>query len=243
MRGRELGRALVKRALGGARTPLASFATTTRDGYGDRASEPSTSSSFERLTCETRAGTGKGIAGRTRREGRVPAVLFRPGSVEKTLLTASERELNAAVRRHTLAGTQCEVFELEVTDGDGTPRIVRALAKQVHMHAYNKSVENVCFLEVEPETEVRVRVRVETLGEDVSPGVKRGGFVQILRKTVPVKCRSDSIPKKFTVDVSALDAGKIIRIRDVKVAEGIKLLDANLDLPLIIIAGKVKSAA
>ena len=68
-----------------------------------------------------------------------------------------------------------------------------------------------CFLEVEPETQVRVHVPVRTQGEDVSPGVKRGGFVQILRNTVPVRCRSDSIPKNFMMDVSALDVGKIIK--------------------------------
>jgi large subunit ribosomal protein L25 len=164
------------------------------------------------------------------------------------MITVCEREMNAAVRKHTLAGVACEVFDLEVptttTTGEesGETRRVRALAKQVQMHAYNQMVDNVCFLEVKPETEVKVRVPVATQGEDVSPGVKRGGFVQIMRQTVPVRCRSDSIPKRFLMDVSTLDAGKVIKIGDVTVPEGVKLLDADLNLPLVRIGGRVKSA-
>lgn len=206
------------------------------------ASEPS--GDAERLSCATRERSGTTSSKQARRDGRVPAVLFAPGSEDKVLLSVCEREMNAAVRKHTLDGLQCEVFELEVREGEGEPRIVRALAKQVTMHAYNQTVNNVSFLEVQPETQVRVRVPVRTQGEDVSPGVKRGGFVQILRRTVPVRCRSDSIPKKFVMDVSGLDSGKIIKISDVQpqVPEGCKLLDRNLSLPLIMIGGKVKSA-
>jgi len=197
------------------------------------------------VRCALRVDGGTSSSKRARMAGRVPGVLFAPGSEEKTLITVCEREMHALVREHTLAGTQCAVFDLEVpttTTGEGGTRTVRALAKQVQMHAYNKKVENVCFLEVKPETEVKVRVPVVTQGADVSPGVKRGGFVQIMRQTVPVRCRSDSIPMRFLMDVSTLDAGKIIKIRDVTVPEGVKLLDADLNLPLIRIGGRVKSA-
>ncbi len=178
----------------------------------------------------------------------MPALIFAPGEERGRMISVCEREMNATVRRLTLAGTQRSLFDLEVreetSDGSEAPvKVVRALAKQVQMHAYNQKVDNVCFLEVEPETQVRVHVPVRTQGEDVSPGVKRGGFVQILRNTVPVRCRSDSIPKNFMMDVSALDVGKIIKIRDVAVPEGVTLLDSDLDLPMIKISGKVKSAA
>ena len=200
------------------------------------------------LRCALRVDGGTASSTRARREGRVPGVVFAPGSERGTMITVCEREMNAAVRKHTLAGVACEVFDLEVPtttatgEESGETRRVRALAKQVQMHAYNQMVDNVCFLEVKPETEVKVRVPVATQGEDVSPGVKRGGFVQIMRQTVPVRCRSDSIPKRFLMDVSTLDAGKVIKIGDVTVPEGVKLLDADLNLPLVRIGGRVKSA-
>ena len=79
------------------------------------------------------------------------------------MISVCEREMNATVRRLTLAGTQRSLFDLEVreetSDGSEAPvKVVRALAKQVQMHAYNQKVDNVCFLEVEPETQVRVHV-------------------------------------------------------------------------------------
>ena len=211
-------------------------------------SAASSSGEVERLMCETRSEGGSSASRRVRREGRVPALIFAPGEERGRMISVCEREMNATVRRLTLAGTQRSLFDLEVreetSDGSEAPvKVVRALAKQVQMHAYNQKVDNVCFLEVEPETQVRVHVPVRTQGDDVSPGVKRGGFVQILRNTVPVRCRSDSIPKNFMMDVSALDVGKIIKIRDVAVPEGVTLLDSDLDLPMIKISGKVKSAA
>lgn len=198
----------------------------------------------ETLSAELRVdGGGTTASNKLRREGRVPGVIFAPGEESKTLISLCSRELSAALRRHTLAGMQCTVFDVELQEeGESSLRKVRALAKQVQMHAYNQLVNNVCLLEVDPETVVKVNVPVQTQGDDVSPGVKRGGFIQVLRRTIAIACRSDSIPSSFVMDVSNLDAGKIIKIRDLNLPEGVTLRESDAELPMIRIGGKVKSA-
>jgi len=193
------------------------------------------------------------VAGRAervklRKQGRVPGVIFAPGQEDKQLVSVCQKEISAAVRKHSLAGVQCTVFNLEVQaqdeDGnaEGEKLNVRVLPKQVFMHVTDRSVENVCFLAVEPETKVRVKVPVITQGEDVCPGAKKGGFVQLLRKDIMVTARSDQIPKSFLMDVSTLDVGKVIKIADLQVPEGVQITEAKMDLPMIRIGGKTRSA-
>ena len=217
-------------------------ATTTTTSDDGRRDDDSTT-----LRALPRVG-GRAARVELRKQGRVPGVIFAPGEDDKQLVSVCQKEISAAVRKHSLAGVQCTVFNLEVQardeDGnaEGEKLNVRVLPKQVFMHATDHSVENVCFLAVEPETPVRVRVPVITQGDDVCPGTKKGGFVQLLRKDIKVTARSDQIPKNFLMDVSTLDVGSIIKIADLKVPEGVKISEANIELPMIRIGGKTRSA-
>jgi len=183
-----------------------------------------------------------------RRQGRVPAVLFAPGEIDKKIISVCQKEMSALVRKHSLSGVQCEVFNLEVSSaiGDGDveqPIKVQAIPKQVIMHVTDKSVTNVCFMTVKPETTVRVRIPVVTQGDDVCPGSKKGGFIHVIRREIAVTTRSDNIPKLFLMDVSMLDIGQVMKISDIQVPQGVRISEPNISLPIIRVGGKTRGAA
>eukprot|EP00887_Chlorella_sp_A99_P000673 scaffold5.g673.t1 len=116
------------------------------------------------LAAELRAEAGSIPAGKLRRAGRTPAVLFsQPGSADPgahTLLSLDAKVVAKAVQRLGRAGWACSVFQLEIAGngGGGAPQRVRALGRQVHMRADTDAIENVTFIACPSERLVKVDV-------------------------------------------------------------------------------------
>ena len=95
---------------------------------------------------------------------------------------------------------------------------------------------HVDFLRLSGETTIRLQIPVHFENEEESPGVKRGGVVNIVRHAIEVNCRADAIPESFTVDLTGLDIGDAVRISDIDLPEGVEPVISDRDFTIATIA-------
>lgn len=163
---------------------------------------------------EKRDKAGKGVARSLRREGYVPSVLYRSGY--SIPIKINRKELSKFIA--STAGEQIMV-NLEFPDGD--KRL--ALLKDYQVDPVKGELLHSDFFEVLLTEKVRVTVAISTTGEPA--GVKRdGGVLQYGIREIDIECLPDKIPGHITVDVSDLEIGKSIHVRDLSLGEDIKVL-------------------
>jgi len=171
---------------------------------------------MERITlhAEKRDKTGKGVARTLRRQGVVPAVLYRGGS--SVPIKINSKELSNFM--HATAGEQVMV---DIEFADGEKRL--ALMKDYQVDPIKGELLHTDFFEVSLTEEIEVTVHVTTTGEPI--GVKRdGGLLQHGTREIKIQCLPDRIPGHVAVDVSGLETGKSIHVSDISLGEGIKVL-------------------
>ncbi len=166
------------------------------------------------LNAEKREKSGKGVARSLRREGFIPSILYRAG--HSLPIKINRKELASFIA--ATAGKQVMV-NLEFPDGD--KRL--ALLKDYQVDPVKGELLHTDFFEVLLTEKVRVAVTVTTTGEPV--GVKRdGGILQHGIREIEIECLPDKIPVQITVDVSGLELGKSIHVRDLSPGEDIKII-------------------
>ena len=166
------------------------------------------------IQAEKRERAGKGVARTLRREGKVPAVLYRAGKAQSIQL--SRKELSKLINK--VAGEQVMV-DLQFADGEKK----LALLKNFQVDPIRSELLHTDFFEVSLTETVRITVHVTTKGEPI--GVKRdGGILQHPIREIMIECLPDNIPGKIEVDISKLEVGQSLHVSDLKVEEGIKIL-------------------
>ena len=163
------------------------------------------------LAAETRDRAGKGASRALRREGRVPAVVY--GGKEQPLgIHVEERTL----RRMLDTGH----FSNSIVMVDVGGKAIRTLPKDVHFDPVSDRPLHVDFLRLAKDAKVEVAVPVKFVNEDDSPGLKRGGVLNVVRHELELVCDADKIPEDIEIDVTGLDLGDSIHISQVKLPDG-----------------------
>lgn len=208
------------------------------------AAESSSSSSSNtkislQLIATEREKSGRLSANRARKEGLIPCAVFKHGEIENTseVCAVSEREVEKLLRKFTIYGLRTKLIDIVLDDGK---RTMKAIPKQIQMHAYKNQVNNITFMGVDPDTIVKVPIPVKVTGHEDCPGTKLGAFVHHTRKTIKVKCRSDQIPQAFFADVSKMNVQDKIRIANLDIPQGVVICENDLDTPVVKMAGKLK---
>lgn len=209
------------------------------------AAESSSSSSSSntkislQLIATEREKSGRLSANRARKEGLIPCAVFKHGEIENTseVCAVSEREVEKLLRKFTIYGLRTKLIDIVLDDGK---RTMKAIPKQIQMHAYKNQVNNITFMGVDPDTIVKVPIPVKVTGHEDCPGTKLGAFVHHTRKTIKVKCRSDQIPQAFFADVSKMNVQDKIRIANLDIPQGVVICENDLDTPVVKMAGKLK---
>lgn len=165
------------------------------------------------LAAERRDRAGKGAARATRRSDRVPGVIY--GDKKPPLLISIEQR---ALER--VAGKESFFARLATVTVDGESH--RVLPREVQLDPVKDRAIHCDFLRVGPKTRITVAVPIHFENEGASPGLKRGGVLNVVRHAVEVYCLADSIPELFTADLTGLDIGDSIHISHVKLPEGVK---------------------
>jgi large subunit ribosomal protein L25 len=166
------------------------------------------------LKAQERAGTGKGAARKARAGGRVPAVMYGHGEATR-LLSVDGHELDLLFSRIRVESTVIEVS----IEGQ---KPIRALVREVQKHPARGKLLHVDFYQIHAGERITVNVPLHLLG--AAAGVKAGGLVQHALDEIEVRCLADAIPASIDVDISALQIGDSLHVRDIVPPAGIELL-------------------
>ncbi len=170
------------------------------------------------FTVEVRKKTGKEAAKKLRKQGLIPAILYGP-QTDPVPLTVRLNELKKILLRHR--GEQI-IFNLTV-QGNGQSTQKMALIKELQYHPVTDEIIHADFYEVRMDRPVEVDVPVEIVGK--AKGVERGGLLEVLMHEITVSCLPDRIPDKIEIDVSELDVGDTLHIRDLTPPEGVSFAE------------------
>jgi large subunit ribosomal protein L25 len=153
---------------------------------------------------------------------------------DPTLISLDPR---AVIRELHRGGWQSRLYEVKVG-----AEATRALLRAVSYHPVTDAPEHVDFQRLAPGEQIRVSVPVHFDGEAVSPGLKRGGVLNVVRHTVEVYCDPDNIPAQFTADLTELDIGDNIRWHNLAGAEATRPVIADRDFVIASVAAPTKMA-
>lgn len=187
------------------------------------------------LKAQARDGVGKGAARELRRQGLVPAVIYGDKKAPVTVSLAYKD----AYKFIYAGGFLSHVIELDV---DGTKHTV--IPRDYQLDPVKDFPLHVDFLRVGKGTKLTVQVHVNFINEEASPGLKRGGTLNIVRHTVEVSAPADSIPEEITVDMTGFDIGDSIHISAVSLPKGVTptITDRDFTIATIVAPSALKSA-
>ena len=185
------------------------------------------------LPAETRR-AGKGASRALRREGRVPAVVY-GGKDEILVIHVEAKELSRQLGTGHFFNS---IVELQVGG-----QKVRTLPKDVAFHPVSDRPLHVDFLRLAADAKVTVNVPVLFINEEASPGIKRGGVLNIVRHELELVCDSDSIPSDITIDLTGLEVGDSIHIEQVTLPAGSvsAITDRDFTIATIVAPSAMKS--
>lgn len=179
------------------------------------------------LAATARDRAGKGAARATRREGRIPAVIY-GDKKEPQLISLSYRELWPHVQTGRFLSTLVDV----TVDG----KAVRAIPRDIQLDPVRDHVIHVDFLRLGAGARIAVDVPVHFRNQEASPGIKRGGVLNIVRHEVELYCPAESIPEELIVDLAGLDIGDSIHISHIRLPEGTQPTITGRDFTVATIA-------
>jgi large subunit ribosomal protein L25 len=177
------------------------------------------------LKATARPSVGKGAARAERRAGRVPGVIYGNNQPPQPI-SVEDRDL----RQRILAGR----FLTTIYDIDLEGKKHRVIPRDFHLDPVRDVPIHVDFMRLGEGATIRVSVPLHVVKAETSPGVKRGGTVNIVTHTIDLECSVDNIPQYIEADVGALEISYSLHLSDVKLPPGVKSL-AREDATLVTI--------
>ena len=179
------------------------------------------------LNAEPRAQAGKGPARATRRAGRVPGIVYGDNK-EPVLISLEPRELSRALANRGFFATLVDVTVEDV--------VHRTLPRDVQYHPATDAPLHVDFMRVGGHTRVTVTVPVVFTNPEMSPGIRRGGILNIVRHGIELNCPVDKMPDHLVVALNGLDIGESIHISRVMIPEDCRPTITERDFTIASIA-------
>ena len=161
----------------------------------------------------SRSGTGKGAARSVRREGRIPGVVYGGGEAP-TPISLDKKQLTQLIFAGHFLTT---IFELDI---DGKKE--RAIPRDYQLDVVKDFPLHVDFLRLKPGSRLRVNVPVHFINQEASPGLKRGGTLNIVYHAVEMWVPADNIPEAITADLSGMEFNDSLHISAIPLPEGCK---------------------
>ncbi len=181
------------------------------------------------LNVDVREGVGRGGARETRRQGRVPAVLY-GGEKAPVAISIDKKTIVQALKSGKF------ISHTVTLEHKGERQLV--FAQDIQFHPVTDEPTHLDLYRVEPGQVIRVAIPVHVTGQGVSPGVKRGGAMNIVRHEVWCYAPADAIPEHLEADVSTLEIGDSLKISGIALPEGVRPTIEGRDFTIITIAGR-----
>ncbi|MDR3224648.1 MAG: 50S ribosomal protein L25/general stress protein Ctc [Holosporales bacterium] len=175
-----------------------------------------------------RDGGGKKAAKKLRRDGFVPGIIYGANS-EPAMVAIGEKEL--------LVECYSSAFLSHVIEVKIGSNFEKFLPKSVVFHPVTNQPVHVDFQRVLKDSKVRIGVAIEFINEDKSPGLKKGGVVNIVVHKLECLCAPDSIPERLTVDMSGKEMGDSISLEEISLPQGVVAAHPERDSIIATIVG------
>ena len=159
------------------------------------------------LEANTRDNITKGQLNAIRNNGNVPAIIY-GGKDQNQKISISKKHLKILIDKENFLSS---IITLNV---DGKSQNV--LPREIKYHIISDEPTHVDFLRVLPGVKIKIEVPVNFINHEKSPGLKRGGVLNIVRRKVELKCPSEKIPESITIDLDGIDIGESFKISSVK---------------------------
>lgn len=182
---------------------------------------------MKQLAATVRSGTGKGAARSVRREGRVPGVIYGGGESAEPISLDYKTTNQLIYAGHFLT----TIFEIDIAG-----KKQRVIPRDYQLDVVKDTPLHVDFLRLKAGSTLRVEVPVHTMNADQSPGVKKGGSINLVRHTILMNVPADNIPEGITVDLKGLDINDNVHISAVTLPTGCKPVISNRDFSVLTIS-------
>ena len=182
------------------------------------------------LQASLRQGTGTGDSRSLRRQEQLPGVVY-GGSMEPSHIALDALSLHKA---YLLGGFYSKVVNLKLGN-----EIIRVLPREVQLHPVTDAPLHADFLRLVKGHKVTVNVRVIVKNADKSPGIKRGGNLNLVRHEVQFECDSEHIPDSIIVDVGGLEIGDSVHISHIQLPQGATPTIKDRDFTVATIVGRI----
>lgn len=180
------------------------------------------------LNVDVREGTGKGAARAARREDLVPGVLY-GGDQDPVSINLRGNE----VRKALLTGQ----FISHMMELEHEGKRQKVIARDIQFHPVSDAPMHIDLFRVNEKTRIDVEVTVHFINEEKSPGLKRGGVLNVVRHVVELNCPAGAIPEAIEADLSGLDIGDSIHISAIPLPKGVKSTITDRDFTVATLQG------
>jgi len=164
------------------------------------------------LEANTRNSKSKGDVRSLRLNGNVPAIIY-GGSEQNEKVSVSKKILKSLLDKE---GFLSSIIALNV---DGKNQNV--LPREITYNVISDEPTHIDFLRIVPGVKIRIEVPVQFINHETSPGLKRGGVLNIVRRKIELKCPSEKIPETIVIDLNGIEIGESFKISSVKLEEGV----------------------
>jgi len=172
------------------------------------------------LPVQKRVAAGKGAARRIRMQGLVPGVIY--GDKQAPIsISMDPRPLIAQLRR---AGFYSHQYDLEL---DGEKH--RVMAQAVAFHPVTDAPSHVDFLRINKESRIHAKIAVVFINQDISPGMKRGGALNVVHHEIEVVGLADDMPETVVIDLATVDIGTSIHVSQLSLPDTVKVVHHGHD--------------
>ena len=164
------------------------------------------------LEANTRITKSKGDIRSLRLAGNIPGIIY-GGAEQNQKVTILKKTLKTLIAKENFLSN---IITLNL---DGKPQNV--LPREITYNVVSDEPTHIDFLRVVSGVKIRIEVPVQFINHETSPGLKRGGVLNIVRRKIELKCPSEKIPEAIVIDLDGIDIGESFKISSVKLEEGV----------------------
>jgi len=161
------------------------------------------------------------------KKGMIPGIIYGKNT-NPTQIAFDNKVLNKLMHS---GGFYSKIIDLDI---DGKKE--KVLPKQLQYHPVTDKLIHFDFLRVQDDTKVTVEVEVEFLNRDISPGLKKGGVLNLVRRLVELNCNANKIPEKLQFDLISSDIGDAVKISNINLPEGVRPTITDRDFVIATLA-------
>ena len=185
---------------------------------------------FQELKATPRVRTSKGSAKALRRDGAVPGIIY-GDSEPPEMISLDYREVLQQVHTGIFLST------VYIVDMEG--KKTRVIPRDLQLDPVRDFPIHVDLLRLSEDATIAVEVPVHFFNEEESPGLKRGGVLNIVRHTIELNCPADAIPENIQVDLTGLEIGDSVHVSEITLPDEVELTITDRDFTVATIVGRM----